>query len=105
MTTVPFWQSGYYNLGSDDEKTIVSTKLSGSGEVLFDLARDFGPNLLSTVKFDDHVGTWMHQAVSQKSMTGVVFSHGIFLKPGSRVQRVVHYVREARVSRTKTGTE
>lgn len=91
------WQSGFYDLGSDDEKTLEGSKLWGQGEVSLVGYRDLGETAQFTDDFDlgeDGFG----QARGYSAQTATLFSHRLKLEPGSSVQRVVRYLRETELS-------
>lgn len=98
------WQSGYYDLGTQDEKELVGVRALGTGVVDiagftdFDTSPDVSgahlefPTFGRPTVLDDNALT----------TSGVMFSHRVSLEPGSRLQRVVRYVREGRTPITKT---
>lgn len=99
------WQSGIYNLGTEDEKSIVEDKIWGSGQVGFSAYSDFSttpdtgfPEALSMPALP-----MIGQVRSHKSQpSATLFCHKFSLEPGSQIQRIARYVREGRVPTTDT---
>jgi hypothetical protein len=91
------WQSGFYDLGAQDEKTLVESKVWGEGDVAFAGFRDLDP----IVDFEDELDfgeVGRGQARGRSTQTATLFSHRLRLQPGSAVQRVVRYLRETLVA-------
>lgn len=93
------WQSGFYDLDDQDEKSFVESKLWGEGKVILSGYEDFKESPL----FSDEVEmpATSHQARSRNSTKpATLFSHRLKLEPESFVQRLVRYLREKRVPTT-----
>lgn len=96
----PRWQSGGYDLGSPDEKTLTKTKLWGSGTVALAVAQDFGdPGKAKTFKLG--AGSVVTQSQQQRGQSATIFSHKISGAAPWSVQRLTRYLRETRVAATQ----
>jgi hypothetical protein len=96
----PRWQSGFYELESPDEKTVVGTKLWGSGEVTVKMAEDYGA-LDGGKKYKLGVAPAIAQRQLQRGQTATLFSHQFSGKAPWSVQRLDRYLRETRVTETQ----
>lgn len=96
----PRWQSGFYELESADEKTLVGTKVWGSGEVTIKVAEDYGA-LDAGVKFKLGVAPAIDQRQLQRGQTATLFSHQFSGAAPWSVQRLDRYLRETRVAETQ----
>ena len=96
----PRWQSGFYELESPDEKTVVGTKMWGSGEVTFKVAEDYGALGPGTV-YKLGVAPAIAQRQLQKGQTATLFSHQFSGAAPWSVQRLDRYLRETRVTETQ----
>ncbi|HEX6456231.1 MAG TPA: hypothetical protein VF009_06895 [Solirubrobacterales bacterium] len=101
----PFWQSGFYNLGSDDEKSFVETKLWGKGQLTY---AGYG-DLSETASFSEAVDLgnalllpFTEERRNYADQTATLFSHRITLGENARIGRIARYLRETRTSGTKT---
>jgi hypothetical protein len=102
VTMAPRWQSGFYDLGTQDEKTLVEDKLFGEGSVTLSGYADFS----STAAFSKSASlgaSGVKQGRMRRSQTATYFSHKITLGTGGKVQRLIRYAREGRTPTTKTG--
>lgn len=97
------WQSGIYDLGTQDEKELVGVRAFGTGTIDGLSYSDFDdvPSV-STAHFE-FPASGNRSVLDENGLTdgGVMFSHRLSLAPGSRIQRLVRYLREARVPVTK----
>lgn len=100
LTLEPRWQSGFYDLGNEDEKSLVEAKITGTGKVSFSSFKDLvgDPGFTDLVNLDQ-------EGRSHGAQTGTLFSHKLGLEIGARVQRVTRYLRETRTATTKTGAK
>lgn len=96
----PYWQSGWYDLGSPDEKTLTHTKLWGSGTVSVAVAEDFG-ELGKGKQFKLGAGSAVAQNQQQRGQSATVFSHKVSGKAPWSLQRFTRYLRETRVAATE----
>lgn len=96
----PRWQSGFYDLESPDEKTVVGTKLWGSGEVTLKVAEDYGA-LDAGKKYKLGVAPAIAQQQKQRGQTATLFSHQFSGAGPWMVQRLDRYLRETRVTETQ----
>lgn len=96
----PRWQSGFYELESPDEKTVVGTKLWGSGEVTVKVAEDYGV-LGAATKYKLGTAPAIAQQQKQKGQTATLFSHQFSGTAPWSVQRLDRYLRETRVTETQ----
>lgn len=96
----PRWQSGFYELESPDEKTVVGTKLWGTGEVTVKVAEDYGA-LDAGKKYKLGVAPAIAQRQLQRGQTATLFSHQFSGSAPWSVQRLERYVRETRVTETQ----
>lgn len=96
----PRWQSGFYELESADEKTLVGTKLWGSGEVTVKIAEDYKA-LDAGVKFKLGVAPAIDQQQLQRGQTATLFSHQFSGTAPWSVQRLDRYLRETRVTESQ----
>jgi hypothetical protein len=106
VTMEPYWQSGFYDLGNEDEKVLVETKAWGSGEIGLEVFSDLSetPDAPSsdTLKFLPLTQA-LGQARSHKSQrAATLFSHKLTFKPGSRIQRLVRYLEVTLTPTTKS---
>lgn len=93
------WQSGFYDLEDQDEKTLVESKIWGEGEITLSGYEDFKEIPLFADEVEMPAET--HQARSRKSTrSATLFSHRFNLQEGSFIQRLTRYLRERRVSTT-----
>lgn len=93
------WQSGYYDLEDQDEKTLVESKLWGKGKVTISGYEDFKETPLFSDEVEMPIAT--SQARSRKSTKpATLFSHRLKLEEGSWVQRLSRYLREKRTPTT-----
>lgn len=97
----PRWQSGFYELESPDEKTLVGTKLWGTGEVTIKVAEDYGA-LGNGTKYKLGVAPAIAQKQLQKGQTATLFSHQFSGAAPWSVQRLDRYLRETRVTETQS---
>jgi hypothetical protein len=85
------WQPGWFDLGSDDEKTLTTTKLWGKGTVTFEVGTDYAalerPKALE-------LGSSISREEFNRAQTGVLFTHRLKLGAGASVQRLTRYLRE-----------
>ena len=100
VTMEPRWQSGAYDAGSVDEKTLVNAKLWGTGEVDVKVAEDFGA-LGKAVTFKLGEGVAIAQRQEQRGQTSTLFSHQFSGDAPWSVQRFSRYLRETRVPGTQ----
>lgn len=96
----PRWESGAYDVGNVDEKTLTNTKIWGSGEVSVKIADDFGA-LGAAVTFDLGEGSVIDQHQLQRGQTATLFRHQLSGKAPWSVQRISRYLRESRVPATQ----
>jgi hypothetical protein len=96
----PRWQSGFYELESPDEKTVVGTKLWGSGEVTVKVAEDYKALGNGTV-YKLGVAPAIDQVQKQRGQTATLFSHQFSGAAPWSVQRLDRYLRETRVTETQ----
>jgi hypothetical protein len=95
------WQSGFYDLDSDDEKDLVTMKVWGSGTVDVAVAKDFGhPGQPTTIELGD--APEIAAKEFNKSATGTVHSHRISGDAPWSIQRLTRWLREGRAATTKT---
>lgn len=97
----PEYQIGFYDLGSEDEKTLEYMKVWGSGNISIAVAKDFGP-VGAPKAFKLGVAPAIAQARSNMSATATLHSHRLSGAAPWSIQRVVRYLRETRVAGTKT---
>lgn len=96
----PYYESGFYDLGSPDEKTLTQTKLWGSGTVKVAVAEDYGePGKAKTFKLG--TGSAISQAQQQRGQSATMFSHRISGAAPWSLQRLTRYLRETRVAATE----
>jgi hypothetical protein len=96
----PEWQSGFYDLGIDDEKTLVHAKMFGKGNVELQVAEDFG-EVGSATTFA--MGETLSRADNQMTQSATLFSHRFSGSGAWSVQRFTRYLREVRTPGTKRG--
>jgi hypothetical protein len=101
----PFWQSGFYNLGTDDEKSLVETKLWGRGQLTYAGYAD----LAETADFSEAVDLgnafllpFTQEARNHADLTATLFSHKVTLGEHARIGRITRYLRETRTAGTKS---
>jgi hypothetical protein len=94
------WQSGFYELEDADEKTLVQTKMWGTGEPTLKVAGDYG-ELGQGTKYKLGVAPKIAQRQLQKGQTATLFSHQISGAAPWSVQRLDRYLRETRVPETQ----
>lgn len=91
------WQPGWFDLGSDDEKTLSTTKVWGKGEVTFSVGTDYGalerPEVLS-------LGATTTKQEFDKGQAGTLFTHRLKLGSGAVVQRITRYLQSTRTPTT-----
>jgi hypothetical protein len=96
----PRWQSGFYDLESEDEKTLTQARVWGTGSVAVSSAKDFGA-LGNAKTFTLGTAPQVKSAQKQRTQTGVLHSHQ-FSGPGPwSVQRFVRYMETERVPDTE----
>ncbi len=89
----PRWQSGFDQLDTADEKTLVNAKMWGSGEVDLKVAEDYGDlGEATTFKLGEAPATTQHQ--EQKGQTATLFSHQFSGDGPWVVERLDRYLRE-----------
>lgn len=96
----PRWQSGFYDLEDADEKTLVHTKVWGTGEVELAVAQDFGP-LGEVTVLELGVAPAIAQMQAQKGQDATLFSHRISGDAPWSLTRMDRYLRETRVVETQ----
>ena len=96
----PRWQSGFYELEDADEKTLVHTKVWGTGEPELKVAEDYKA-LGKATKYKLGAAPVIAQAQKQKGQTATLFSHQISGVAPWSVQRIDRYVRETRTPETQ----
>lgn len=111
-----YWQSGFYDLGNPDEKTLVEAALWGMGEITlasyknFSATAGFSQTVKPAAAYPTNEGVEdssikIDKARVGKSHTGTFFSHKLTFATGANLYRLVRYLRETRVATTKTGTQ
>jgi hypothetical protein len=96
----PYYESGFYDLGDPDEKTLVGTKVWGSGTVEVSAGADFGaPGTAKTYELG--AGDAVDQRHLQLGQSASVFNHRISGTAPWALQRLVRYLRETRVPGTE----
>jgi hypothetical protein len=96
----PFWQSGGYDIGNPDEKTLTELKLWGTGNVDVAIGEDFkAVGKAKTFKLG--AAPAIAQQQKQLGQTATVLSHKLSGKAPWSVQRLTRYVREDRVPGTE----
>lgn len=89
------WQSGLYDLGSEDEKELVKAKLWGAGEIAIATSKDFKAiEPRKTFVMGDET-TQKSQNISDKA---TLFSHRFSGSGKASVQRFVRYLRTTATS-------
>jgi hypothetical protein len=106
VTMEPRWQSGFYDLGNEDEKVLVETKAWGTGtiglEVFSDLSSEADASSSDSLKFLP-VSQALGQARSSKAQRpATFFSHKLTFGVGSRIQRLVRYLEVTLTPTTKS---
>lgn len=96
----PRWQSGFYDLEDADEKSLVHTKVWGTGEIDIKTAEDYG-SLGAATTYKLGASPAIAQAQKQKGQTATLFSHQISGAAPWSVQRIDRYLRETRVPETQ----
>lgn len=96
----PRWQSGFYELESADEKSLVHTKVWGTGEVTIKVAEDYGAVGTGT-KYKLGTAPAIAQQQKQKGQTATLFSHQISGAAPWSIHRLDRYLRETRVPQTQ----
>jgi hypothetical protein len=98
------WQSGFYTLGSEDEKELVGVRAFGAGTIDAQGFSDFDESPSVSGAHFDFPGAGNRSALDDNGLTdsGVMFAHKLKLEPGSRIQRLVRYLRETRTPETKS---
>lgn len=96
----PRWQSGFYELESADEKTVVGTKLWGTGEVTVKTAEDYG-DLDEGKVYKLGAAPDIAQMQQQLGQSATLFSHQFSGDAPWSVQRLDRYLRETRVTETQ----
>ncbi len=88
-TREPEWQSGFYDLGSADEKTLRECDLWGTGEVDVSVAKDFGEvGGPTTFELGE---THPERRQINKTQEGSMFSHRFSGEGPWQVQRITRY--------------
>jgi hypothetical protein len=90
------WQSGFYDVGGVDEKTLTNVKLWGTGNVNLKVAEDFVA-LGTATEYKLGEGTAIAQRQKQKGQTATLFSHQFSGTAPWSIQRISRYLRESRV--------
>jgi hypothetical protein len=96
----PRWQSGFYDLGSDEEKALTQARLWGSGEVSVATAKDFrevGNSKTFALAAAPAIGSAQHQ----RTQHGVLHSHQFSGQGPWSAQRFVRYLEADRVPDTQ----
>jgi hypothetical protein len=101
VTMAPRWQSGFYNLGSEDEKALTQAKLWGSGEVNVATAKDF-EQVGKDKTFTLGVAPEVKSAQRQRTQNGVLHSHRFSGEGPWKVSRFTRYLQEDRVPDAQT---
>ena len=96
----PRWQSGFYDLGNVDEKTLTNTKVWGTGEVDVKVAKNFGV-LGAAATFKLGEGGAIDQQQQQRGQTATLFSHQFSGTAPWSVQRISRYMRETTTPATQ----
>jgi hypothetical protein len=96
----PRWQSGFYDLESADEKTMVGTKMWGTGEVTLKVAEDYKA-LGDGTAYKLGAAPAIAQVQKQKGQAATLFSHQLSGAAPWSVQRLDRYLRETRVTETQ----
>jgi len=100
-TRTPEYESGFYDLESQDEKTLEHFKVWGTGAVKLQVAKDFGePGEATEVTLGTSPA--IAQGSGNKSQTASMFSHRFSGAGPWSIQRFIRYLRETRVAATKT---
>jgi hypothetical protein len=99
----PRWQSGFYDLGSQDEKEMVGVRAFGSGTIDAQSLSDLDDQPSPSGAHLEFPSSGSRSVYDENGLTdsGVMFSHKLSLEPDSRIQRLVRYLRETRTSGTK----
>lgn len=97
------WQSGFYDLSNQEEKSLVESVLWGQGEVTLSSYKDFSDTPGFTESYA--LGSSISQKRGNGAQTGALFSHRLVLAAESKVHRLTRYLRETRAATTKTGTK
>jgi hypothetical protein len=97
----PRWQSGFYDLESEDEKTLTQARVWGSGSVEVKTAKNFG-DLSNAKTFSLGTSPQIGSAQKQRTQTGTLHSHQFSGAGPWSVQRFVRYLETERVSDTET---
>lgn len=89
------WQSGLYDLGSEDEKELVKLKLWGNGTIKLATSKDFKPIQERKTFTMGEQTTQKSQNVSDKA---VLFSHRLSGEGDAQIQKLVRYLRTTATS-------
>src|SRR6476620_11522536 len=100
----PRWQSGFDDMGLEDEKELVGSRLWGRGQVTLSGFKDFAskPVFSDVLTLTPAQGETHAHKYSEKSQRGAFSGHRLQLTPGSRVDRLVRYLRGTRVPTAKS---
>jgi hypothetical protein len=101
-TLTPIWQSGFYDLGTSDEKTLSETKLWGIGGVTISGRSDFKNEDDTGASTKLEMGKATAQARAGFFQRGTLFSHRLELAAGASVQRVTRYLASTDVPRSES---
>jgi hypothetical protein len=96
IETSPRWQSGFYDLESEDEKTLTQARLYGTGSVEVKTAKDFGA-LGKGKTFSLGTNPTIDRAEHQRTQTGALHSHQFSGTGAWSIQRFVRYMETERV--------
>lgn len=98
-TRSPEWQSGFYDLGTDDKKTLTLAKLTGEGTVNVAVAKDCGTvGATHSFALGSSGSTTVQKNVDQ---TGTMFAHRFSGTAPWSLQRFTRYLRETEVPAKK----
>lgn len=97
----PVWQSGFYDLDLEDEKTLEHFKIAGTGAVNLSVAKDFG-DVGEASAITMGTSPAVAYATANKTQTASLFSHRFSGAGPWKIQRFVRYLRETRVAATKS---
>lgn len=87
-TSDPAWQSGFYDLGIANEKSLTLAEVWGTGDVGLSVARNFGEvGTATTFELGEAIGLGQ----KNKSQTGKLFSHRLSGNAPWSVQRLTRY--------------
>jgi hypothetical protein len=88
------WQSGFYDLGLQDEKALVGVRAFGAGTIDAQSFTDLDPAPDISGAHLEFPASGRPTVLDTNALTtvGVMFSHRVTLQPGSRLQRLVRYL-------------